>query len=109
MWSRAPARRPGRAGEGVYGRAGGGVEGAGPRRRWGQPASAPRRARTARGEGAAEIEGGRTSVSCPLMESICSWRPAMVAIKLAESDILLAFGGLRVAVTNDGRAKWRVR
>ena len=29
MWSRARLRRPGRAGEGVYGRAGGGVEGAG--------------------------------------------------------------------------------
>ena len=48
MGSRARPRRPGRAGEGVYGRAGGGVEGAGPPRRWGQPASAARRARTAR-------------------------------------------------------------
>ena len=76
----------------MYGRAGGGVEGAGPRRRWGQPASAARRARTAReGKGQLQMKKGRTSVSCPFMESICSWRPAIVASKLAwESVILLA-------------------
>ena len=42
------AAAAGARGEGVYGRAGGGVEGAGAPRRWGQPTSAARRARTAR-------------------------------------------------------------
>ena len=58
----------------------------------GQPASAARRARTAReGKGQLQMKKGRTSVSCPFMASICSWRPAIVASKLAwESVILLA-------------------
>ena len=57
----------------------------------GQPASAARRARTAReGKGQLQMKKGRTSVSCPFMESICSWRPAIVANKDAWSVILLA-------------------
>ena len=55
----------------------------------GQPPSAPRRARTAReGKGQLQMKKGRTSVSCPFMESICSWRPAMVAKRLAWSDMM---------------------
>ena len=56
----------------------------------GQPPSAPRRARTARWR-KGQQEGAFTSVNCPFMASICSWRPAIVASKLAwESVILLA-------------------
>ena len=50
------------------------------------------------------MKKGRTSVSCPFMASICSWRPAMVANKDAWSVILLAaFCGvcaLKESVTN---------
>ena len=70
-------------------RAGGGVEGAGAPRRWGQPASAARRARTARWR-KGQQEGAFTSVSCPFMASICSWRPAMVAWRLAMESVILA-------------------
>ena len=68
----------------------------------GQPASAPRRARTAReGKGQLQMKKGRTSVSCPFMASICSWRPAMVAWRLAMESVILAACGLaRVEFTN---------
>ena len=90
MWSRAWPRGPGRAGEGVL-----------PRRRWcgGGGAAAvvgaaglggPPRPHRARGKGQLQMKKGRTSVSCPFMESICSWRPAIVANKDAWSVILLA-------------------
>ena len=83
MWSRARPRGPGRAGEGVL-----------PRRRWcaGGGAGAavgaaglggPPRPHRARRKGQLQMKKGRTSVSCPFMESICSWRPAMVARRLA--------------------------
>ena len=72
----------------------------------GQPPSAPRRARTAReGKGQLQMKKGRTSVSCPFMASICSWRPAMVAKRLAWSDMMAGgaascvVGALRVFVT----------
>ena len=76
------------------GRGRGGGGGSRPRHR---AAPAPR------GEGAAEIEGGRTSVSCPLMASICSWRPAMVANKDAWSVILLAAFCLRCCALKEKR------
>ena len=102
MGSRARPRRPGRAGEGVYRRAGGGVEGAGAAAGLGQPASAARRARTARWR-KGQQEGAFTSVSCPFMASICSWRPAIVASSDAWSDMMLAAFAvlaLRESVTN---------
>ena len=84
------------------GRAGGGVEGAGSPRGWGQPAPAARRARTARW-GKGQQEGAFTSVSCPFMASICSWRPAIVASSDAWSDMMAGCVwvlALRESVTN---------
>ena len=61
----------------------------------GQPPSAPRRARTAReGKGQLQMKKGRTSVSCPFMASICSWRPAIVARRSWSVILLAAFCGV---------------
>ena len=90
MWSRARPRRPARAGEGPRRAPVALPRGRGRRVAGG---SRPRRRAAPTEEGQLLVKGkeGRTSVSCPFMESICSWRPAIVASKLAwESVILLA-------------------
>ena len=76
------------------------------RGRRGAGGSRPRRRAAPTEEGQLLVKGkeGRTSVSCPFMESICSWRPAIVA-RRSWSVILLAAFAVFARCCDDER--WR--